>query len=232
MKNKTITLLLICVTSCFITSAQVQWGVRAGGNASAMLLKDQNGYTRVKLTPGFHLGGSADVSLSQKFSLQPSLLFTTKGFKVDQKGFADYLYGVDRIQFTSYYLELPVNLVFKPVYGSGRLLLGAGPYVAYGLGGNWKAVSNGVSVKGKLRFLNDYSDTDSSLNGYNRTIPYTKPFDFGANILIGYEFENHFYFHINGQLGLVDVDPSYNGVSDETSSVKTVQGGLSIGYKF
>lgn len=232
MKFKTLALLLILAALHFNIYAQVEWGIKAGGNGSAMLLKDETGYTRVKLRPGFHFGGTADVSLSDRFFLQPALLFTTKGFKVDQQGFAEYLYGVDNIKFTSYYLELPVNFIFRPKLGSGKLLLGAGPYIAYGLGGQWKAVSDGISVKGKLKFLNDYSNLDSTMGGNSRTIPYMKPFDFGANILIGYEFRKDLYFHINGQLGLTDLDPAYNGASDERSSVKTVMGGLSVGYRF
>ena len=229
---KIITLLLTCVTIHFTLSAQVQWGIKGGGNLSAMLLKDETGYIRVKLRPGFHLGGMADLALSDKFSFQPSLLLTSKGFTIDKSGGATVRYGVDRIKFTSYYIELPVNFIFKPQVGNGKMLLGAGPYIAYGLGGHWKAEANGMGVTGKLKFLNDYSDNDSSFGGNSRKIPYTKPFDFGANILIGYEFHKNLYFHLNGQLGLLDIDPSYNGISDETSSVKTAQGGLSIGYRF
>lgn len=231
MKLKIAILLLICISINHEISAQVQWGVKAGGNLSAMLIKDPTGYTKVKLRPGFHIGGTADMPLSDKFSFQSSLLFTSKGFTIDKSGGAQYLYGVDRIKFTSYYIELPVNFIFKPQVGNGKMLLGAGPYIAYGLGGRWKAEAGGMSVKGKLKFLNDFSSTDSSMGGNNRTIPYTKPFDFGANILIGYEFSKNLYFHINGQLGLLDVDPSYNGISDERSSSKTVQGGLSVGYR-
>ncbi|MBL7736643.1 MAG: PorT family protein [Chitinophagaceae bacterium] len=232
MKTKTIILLLICAAITAETSAQIQWGVKGGGNMSGVLLKDEAGYTKVKLRPGFHFGGTADISVSDNFSLQPALLFTTKGFTMDNDGFSQYLNGVDNIKFTSYHIELPINLIFKPIAGNGRLLLGAGPYLAYGFGGQWKAAANGVSVTGKLKFLNDLSDADSSLGGNSRTIPYFKPFDFGANILIGYEFRKNIYFHINGQLGLRDLDPAYNGVNDEKSSVKTAQGGISIGYRF
>lgn len=232
MKLKIAALLLVYIAITHEISAQVQWGIKAGGNLSAMLLKDETGYTKVKLRPGFHLGGTADLTLSNTFSLQPALLFTSKGFTIDKDGGAQYLYGVDKIKFTSYYIELPVNFIFKSKVGNGKMLLGAGPYIAYGLGGRWKAEANGMSVKGKLKFLNDFSSTDSSWGGNNRTVPYTKPFDFGANILIGYEFSKNLYIHLNGQLGLLDVDMSYDGVSDETSSLKTVQGGLSIGYRF
>ena len=232
MKLKIATLVFVYIAITHEMPAQVQWGVKAGGNLSAMLLKDESGYTKVKLRPGFHLGGTADLALSDKFFLQPALLFTSKGFTIDKEGGAQYLYGVDKIKFTSYHIELPVNFIFKPQVGKGRMLLGAGPYIAYGLGGRWKAEANGMSVTGKLKFLNDFSSSDSSWGGNNRTIPYTKPFDFGANILIGYEFSKSLYIHLNGQLGLLDIDMSYDGLSDETSSLKTVQGGLSIGYRF
>lgn len=233
MKKYVFFLLVLFYTAGSEISAQVQWGIRAGGNLSSMLLEDEGEYIKTKLQPGFHIGGTADVFISDKFSLQPALLFTTKGFKLDDDGFADALYGVDYIKFMSYHIDLPVNVVFKPQLGNGNLLLGAGPYISYGLGGRWKAGADGMSVKGKLKFTNDIADVDSfSTGGNNRTLPYMKPFDFGANILLGYEFRNNFYFQLNGQLGLVDVDPAYNGVSDERSSVKNVGGSISIGYKF
>ena len=232
MQTKTLLLLIISSFIYVNSFSQIQWGVKAGGNMSAMLMKDESGYLKTKLVPGFHFGGLAEIPLSGRIFVQPSLLFTSKGFKVDQDGFAEYLYGVDQIKFTSYHVELPINFIFKPQVGKGNMLLGAGPYVAYGLGGNWKAESNGVSVKGKLKFLNDYISSDSTLGGGTRKIPYTKPFDFGGNILIGYEINENLFFHINGQIGLIDIDPSYNGMRDEKSFVKTVGGGLSVGYRF
>ena len=36
------------------------------------------------------------------------------------------------------YIEIPVNLLYKPVVGNGKLLLGFGPYIAYGIGGKYK----------------------------------------------------------------------------------------------
>ncbi len=232
MNIRTVLVLFICITISHSAAAQVQWGIRTGGNLSAMLVNTETGYIKVKLRPGFHIGGTADIRLSDQFYVQPALLFTTKGFKADKDGFAQQIYGADYIQFTSYHIDLPVNLVFKPRVGNGRMLLGAGPYISYGVGGRWKAVSQGVGITGNLKFINDFSSTDSSLQGNSTTFPYTKPFDIGVNMLIGYEFDRHFYFQLNGQLGLRDIDPTYDGLSDETSSLKTVQGGISIGYKF
>lgn len=232
MKLKILVLLLTGIGLHHELSAQTQWGVKLGGNLSGMRLKDQSGFTKVELRPGFHVGGTADLPLTAQLFLQPALLFTSKGFTVGKKAIAENLYGVDKIKFTSYYLELPVNLVYKLPMGPGKMLFGAGPYIAYGLGGRWKAEAGGMSVKGTLKFMNDVSSMDSSMGGNSRKIPYTKPLDFGANILIGYELQKNLYFHLNGQLGLLDVDPSFDGVSDENSSVKTWQFGLSAGYRF
>ncbi|MFT3904557.1 MAG: porin family protein [Niabella sp.] len=233
--KKIVTSLLV-VFLVVTVHAQVQWGVRAGGNMSSVLDKEDGRYEKLKLHPGFHVGGTADIFLSDKFSLQPALLFTSKGFKVANKSSNSFdLPDNANAKLTPYYLELPVNLIFKPRAGNGNLLLGAGPYIAYGVGGRWKATFKSeevISVKGKLKFVNDYKGSMDSSSVENRTIPYTKPFDFGANLLLGYEFANHFYLQLNGQLGLINVEPSYNGVSSGSSSVKNVQFGLSIGYKF
>lgn len=233
MRLKIFCLLLISGIFCQRVSAQIQYGVKGGGNLSAILLDigDGDGYLQTKLIPGFHIGGFVELPLSEKFALQPSLLFSTKGYKVDEKGFSSYLFGVDNITFTSHYLELPINFIFKPQVGAGNLLLGAGPYIGYGLGGNWKTDVSRMNVKGKLMFVNDYKITDSAALE-STDVPYAQKFDFGGNILIGFEFNSNFYFHINGQIGLIDIQPRLNGVKDKESSMKTVGGGLSFGYKF
>ena len=220
----------------FSAKAQVQFGLRAGGNMSSLLAKEEGDYERLKFLPGFHVGGTADIALGNSFALQPGLIFSTKGYKVDEDAVSFDLYNDQTVKLSAYYLELPVNVIFKPQLGKGNLLLGVGPYIAYGLGGKWKATSDGISVKGDLEFVNDFVDTntntDSSAFNNSPTLPYGKPFDFGGNLLIGYQFTKNCYIQLNGQLGLLDIEPSYNGISDERTSMKNVQFGLSVGYKF
>jgi hypothetical protein len=64
--------------------------------------------------------------------LQPGVLYSQKGAEFE-----------DSAELQLNYIEIPVNLVYKPVLGAGRLLLGFGPYVGFGLGGKLK-VDNGA----------------------------------------------------------------------------------------
>lgn len=214
------------------SQAQVEVGVRAGLNLSNVAGKDADGnkaYKDSKLNPGFHAGLTFDIPVADEFYVQPGALFSTKGYKYDFSR-SDTRY---ESKTTPYYIEVPVNFLYKPTLGEGKLLLGAGPYVAYGLGGKWKAEGSGsligtdvyTSGDGNLEFVNDFEDRSNNKQVYG------KPFDFGANLLAGYEFSNKFSAQLNGQLGLANLRPNTNGDKPE-STFKNVGFGVSVGYKF
>jgi len=229
-------LLFFTAGFCGAAFAQVQFGVRAGANLSNVVEKDEDGNKlSTSLLPGFHVGVTADVAIADEFYLQPALLFNTKGYQYKQ---SESSVTVSLNQHP-YYLELPVNFIYKPALGNGHLLLGAGPYIAYGVGGRWKlkaeSGSNTLSRTGSLEFKNDYS-LDSALFGGNiddlpEKLPYGKPFDLGVNLLAGFEFSRKFSVQLNGQLGLLNIAPTLDG--QKTGAVaKNMQFGLSVGYKF
>ncbi len=57
------------------------------------------------------------------------------------------------------YIELPVNFIFKPVLGNGQLLLGLGPYIAYGIGGKVELSGSGMDFEKDIKFENDLSES-------------------------------------------------------------------------
>lgn len=133
-------LLFFVAGSCSAAFAQVQFGVRAGVNFSNAVVKFSDGSKMpTNLLTGFHAGVTADLPVGDEFSVSPGLLFTTKGYQYKES--SDGVTGT--LNQHPYYLELPVHFMFKPELGNGRLLLGVGPYLAYGIGGRWKA--SGVS---------------------------------------------------------------------------------------
>lgn len=217
--------------------SQVQLGVRAGVNFSNVIYKDADGNKSLStdLIPGFHIGAIGDIALADDYYVQPGILFTTKGFKMQESD------GDAKVTFklSPYYIEVPVNFLYKPILGNGRLLLGVGPYFAYGIGGSWEVTATDGSTKiskdGNLVFKNNVSSSDSAnFNDWNSIpdeLPYGKAFDMGANALIGYEFSNHFSFQVNGQLGLINNASKYNGESTGETQ-KNIQFGASIVYKF
>ena len=63
------------------TFAQVRFGIKAGFNLANMTDKDRNGtYSNdYMMKEGFHLGVTAEYSISNNFSFEPGLLYSSKG---------------------------------------------------------------------------------------------------------------------------------------------------------
>lgn len=238
MKRIHTILMVMCLLIVLNTSAQVQWGIRAGANFSNVLAKDEQGNKQsTSLLTGFHAGITADLNITRDFYIQPGLLFSTKGYKYSEAQGGIKAIGTEM----PYYLEVPVNLLFKPQLGTGRLLAGVGPYISYGIGGSWKIAategSSSLSQKGKLNFKNDitgaYLDSTNGGGAFGiaETQTYGKPLDAGFSALLGYEFAQNFYFQANGQLGLLNITPTVKGISSGYVQ-KNRQFGVSVGYKF
>lgn len=157
MRKPYIILLALFVFSlCHISVLQAQIGVRAGFNFSTMTGHNVvNSDLNVDLLTGLHAGVLYDVKLSDYFFIQPGLLFSSKGFT--EKGTP----GPDNYKFkkTGYYAEVPINIIYRPSLGKSHLLLGAGPYFGYGVGGRWTNEST-INTKGDVVFVNDYNMYD------------------------------------------------------------------------
>jgi len=205
MKTKlvSVTVLAFFVTVNSFAQSNITFGVRAGVNFQNLTGKDETGDKfSNKLIPGFNVGGNVEIPVATDFYLQPGLLFSTKGAKDKNSDFKTHLS----------YLEIPVNFLYKPVLGDGKLLLGFGPYAAFGVGGKYKGDGNSTSVEFG-------SDPDQ-----------VKRFDAGANLLAGYEFSNKLSFQLNAGLGLVNLANRAPG--DSKSSLKNTGFGISAGYRF
>jgi hypothetical protein len=220
--------------SFIITSgiAKAQIGVRAGFNAYNVISKDRNDnelYDNTRLNPGFHVGVTYDYLIGKDFYVQPAVLFSTKGYRIkrveENSSIESYM--------DPYYVEVPVNFLYAPKLGKGRLLLGAGPYIAYGIGGRGqyygKNIEEGVVKRtdqsADLQFLNDTKEIKTGKWAYGKT------WDYGVQILEGYEFNERLSFQINAQLGLADIHPDINGVKS-TNKIKNIGFGISVGYIF
>lgn len=205
MKNKMRKSLLLFAAMAFVAMGSMQaqgFGIRGGLN-----LQNLNGKMLGKshdndLATRFHIGVDYEISVAPDFYLQPGLLFSTKGAN-------DFL-GLSTDVVLNY-LEVPINFVYKPVLGTGNLIVAFGPYLAYGIGGKFKA-------DGGDKDINFGSGDDDDL----------KPFDMGANIGFGYELSGGLSFKLNAQLGLVNILPD----GDSDNSMKNTGFGLSVGYRF
>jgi len=192
------------------TTQRTTFGLRAGVNLTNINGKDISGNNSSnKLKVGFNAGVNAEIPLAPSFYFQPGLLYSTKG--------ANNFEGVSNGDLTLDYVEVPLNLIYKAGLGvTGNVLLGFGPYVAYGVGGKLNSDLGDVNVKFKKDA--DLSNTDAA---------YFKPWDAGLNLLVGYEFAHKVSLQLNAQLGVTDIN-AYN--TDAT--YRNTGYGVSIGYRF
>jgi hypothetical protein len=217
MKSKV--LLLALATTAFALTSKAQekttFGIRAGVNFTNLNGEDAGGNDyENKMKAGFNIGVNAEIPVAPEFYLQPGLLFSTKGAKAEE--------GDDKLNLS--YLEVPINFIFKPTLGAGKLLLGVGPYVGFGIGGKYKTDGDDVDVK----FKNDVKPSDVSA-----TDPkiFLKGLDFGGNLLVGYELSSKISVQLNAQLGMSNLEPKYNGEKSDAKT-KNTGFGLSVGYRF
>jgi hypothetical protein len=152
---------------------------------------------------GYHAGVNAQIPVAPEFYFQPGLMLSTKGAKISSNA------------YKLSYVELPLNFVYKALVGNGYFMLGFGPYVAYGIGGK------------NIEFKKVIESGDSN------AVEYFKPFDAGANLFFGYELLSGIFVQLNTQLGLLDIHPEDNRITNvDNTSVRNTGYGISLGYRF
>lgn len=232
MKNNRLYFQIILLTlliSFKTATAQTKLGVRAGFNAASAIIKNEDdNENSTQSIPGIHVGLTVELPIKAGFYLQPAALYSTKGFKQKDNWFSgkenDFKAKVS-------YIEVPINLLYKPAVGTGTLLLGAGPYVGYGTSGKWETDTDvligdiRIDNQGDIIFKNDVMD------GEFGNYLYGKPWDYGVNVLAGYEFFRTLSIQLNAQLGLANLQPEVDGIK-RGGKFKNTSLGISLGYKF
>jgi hypothetical protein len=209
MKSKVL-LLAFAATALTLTSTaqdKTTFGVRAGVNFTNLNGDDLD----FEMKTGFNVGVNAEIPVAPEFYLQPGLLFSTKGAKEKIAGSSDDL------KLNISYLEVPINFIFKPTLGAGKLVLGVGPYVGIAVGGKVKLGDNDADIK----FKNDLSASEAGSNDMY----------FGGNLLAGYELSSKLSFQLNAQLGMSSLYPKVQGEKLD-DKMKNTGFGVSVGYRF
>ena len=209
----------------FSAGAQVNFGIKAGGNLSNVHqnFKDSDNEYATKFKPGFHIGITADLSFSDNLSFQPGILFTTKGWGYDldelfdEDDFGEVKsagFDIDGYWRTSLnYIEIPLNFAFK----HNDLQIYAGPYVAVGIGGKQKAdftasyMGYSETVKDEMKikpFFGEVKEGDlkEDEGAFNAL-------DFGLNFGLGYMI-GPILVQGGYSLGLANTNPKYEGATD------------------
>lgn len=222
-----LTLSSLLLLACFKLSAQtnvIQFGIRAGVS-STWLSRTPGTDVQIrdaeKSGSGYFAGAFASFNVN-RFSLQPAIIFNSLSSKTTEEvlsGDIVYrMYGKWRL----YYIQVPVNLVYTiPVHG-GKFYLGAGPYIGWALSGRFTPVGNespGQSSPADFSFKAKFGSDDRSN---------FKSFDYGANVVAGFEFDNGLMINAVHNLGLANIEVG----NYPYQKTKTRNLGIALGYKF
>ena len=203
--------MLVAVLAASYAQAQLTFGARAGLNLTNIYQKNGQGNMEgLDWIPGFQIGVVADYRLLEDLSIQPGILFATQGAKAETKVSS---YNA-KVTFNLNYIQVPINFQYKRDLNYMKLLVQAGPYIGYGIGGKLKAeISQGtasVSDSRKIKFGSGNGDDFKAL-------------DFGFGLGAGFQFSN-IQAVLGYNLGIVKLDPDVNA--------KNIGLGLTVTYLF
>jgi hypothetical protein len=167
---KKIILLVVMVFAFGFVNAQdkenMSFGVKGGLNVSSITNADQDGVNSKSLI-GFHAGFFGEFMISDKFAIQPEVLYSTQGVKLDFEG--------DKGDLKLDYINIPVMAKY---YVADTFSLELGPQIGFLVSA--KAKSGGVSedIKDQVK------STDVSL-GFGASYYFAEKFMLGARYNLG-----------------------------------------------
>ncbi|UII30990.1 PorT family protein [Fulvivirga ulvae] len=209
--KRTLFSVLAVIAFVTITNAQVKLGVKAGANLADLTSSEDDFEVENRLS--FHFGGYLELLITDRFSIQPELIFSGQGAKaeysetVEDFGFT-YTYSYeDKVNLN--YLNIPVLFKFSP---TERFYIGGGPQAGVLL-----------SAKNKFTYTFTGSGLSESESGEEDIIDELNQIDLSVAIGAGVELENGLNFSLRYNYGLTDIaeendgDPVRNSVIQATA---------------
>lgn len=213
-------LFLLFLTLCAPIARAQSFHFKFGGGLSSH-------YGSAQAVGAFKLGVGYEWELDQHWAITPMLEFYGKGwknpnetvFKLDEYGEqlkdddGNPLTGIMSRSATQDYMEIPILVTYYWRTGEARyVVLSAGPYVAYGVGGKQKTKGD-TEKPGAERYYYEKKTFSE---------PNTHRFDCGVQAMVGYQFASGITVGIEADFGLA----KFNVAGD-----RNVSGLITIGYK-
>ena len=181
----------------------ISFGVKVGGNISNTSNGKEISDDGTDNRYGFNVGAVVHIPISEKFSLQPEVVYSQQGFTTSSEFNLDF-FDIGDIIWRFDYINIPIMASYKVVKG---LTLQAGPQVGFNI--NAEAYID--------------LDDDFDLSEETNTI------DFGAGLGAQYELDFGLFFQARYVWGLSNYIDSEDA-DNETYSNRV--GSLSVGYFF
>ncbi|HEX7905532.1 MAG TPA: porin family protein [Chitinophagaceae bacterium] len=229
MKMKFVALAVASILVTASLNAQKSFAILRGGvNLANITITNDGSVDDNKSLTSFQAGIIGNLYVAPFFSVQPGLLFTGKGSKTQSGNETDATYY--RATSNPYYIEVPVNLVFKTPTPDVKFFAGAGPYLAIGIAGknkvNGKILGTSFSSENKIEWSNDDPSTLNYEEGSGYGI--MKRFDYGLNGLAGIETKKA-VISANYGFGLAKLQSGSNSSADDKNKHRVIS--LTVGFK-
>lgn len=221
---------LVAAAILLTATAHAQHGrFEAGVNFANVSVTDNGRVDKANMLTSFRVGLVGDIKLAPMVALQPGLYYTGKGSKV-QSGDATSM-NYFKQTTNPFYFEVPANIVFKFPFGSeSHFFVGAGPYLAVGVGG--KATTDGKTFgvafhsERSIEFSNDDPTTFNQEEGTGLGV--MKRFDYGANGVVGIAGKS-LVLSANYGLGLAKLQSGSNSGTDNNNKHRVIS--VNVGFR-
>lgn len=191
------------ITFGFVNAQDIKYGVKGGLNFAVLSGDVDDASGKI----GVHAGGFAEFKISDKFFIQPELLFSTQGAKenglLEQEG--DF-YAVE-MNYKLAYINVPVMAKY---YVTKKFNLEAGPQIGFLVNAKAKATILGISQE------NDVTSDFKTIN-------------IGVNFGAGYDISENIFVGARYNFGLLNL---ISGEAANDFKVYNTVFSFAVGYKF
>jgi opacity protein-like surface antigen len=160
----------------FANAQEVKFGVKGGLNIATQSYGGEDAPSPSSLT-GFHIGGLVEIKISDKFSIQPELLYSTQGSKFSMTGYST------ENSFKLSYINIPVMLKY---FVAEKFSLEAGPQIGFLTSSKMEVILSGITGSKDAKEI-------------------FKTVDFGLNIGAGYDFTKKISVNARYNFGLSNI---------------------------
>jgi len=202
--------LLIAAVAVFgftsINAQEVKFGAKAGVNFATLGGDAED----IESKTSFHVGGVAEIMISDKFSVQPELLYSSQGAKDEytEEFFEGEVKFEDKLKLD--YINLPIMAKY---YLTDGFSLEAGPQIGF-------LVSAKVESEASFEGESDSEEVDVK-DAY-------KSIDFGFGLGLSYKLENGLNFSARYNLGVSNIVED----AEDDFSIQNNVLQVSVGFMF
>ncbi|MFC5284047.1 porin family protein [Pedobacter alpinus] len=203
---------------------KLSFGLKLGVGSSIISFNDAR-YDQISSNGLGHFSAFLNKPITNKFALQAGLSYTDRGFSALEQPSATNPFAQTMLDLRLFYLEIPINGVFKLPLGKGKVVLGGGPYIGYALDGSVEKLTTDFSSSSFI-----YKEEERKLAYGNKTTDDFKKTDVGFNFLAGYQFRKGWLLNINYAQGIQNILPKELITNDEKAINTALH--FCVGYEF